>query len=105
VLKIVGVLPARYASVRFPGKPLAPIAGKPMILRVLEAGMAARRLSRVLVATDDERIASAVRGAAEKRSDLSPGGERHRPWPRPRSIPADVYVNIQETTDDVFREH
>src|SRR5262249_61962948 len=39
VLKIVGVLPARYASVRFPGKPLASIAGKPMILRVLEAGM------------------------------------------------------------------
>jgi 3-deoxy-D-manno-octulosonate cytidylyltransferase len=97
VLKIVGVLPARYASVRFPGKPLAPIAGKPMILRVLEAGMAARRLSRVLVATDDERIASAVRGAGGEAVLTSPqaASGTDRLAEAARSIPADVYVNIQ----------
>ncbi len=59
-MKIVGVIPARFASVRFPGKPLATLAGKPMILHVLEAARAASRLDRVLVATDDERIKQAV---------------------------------------------
>ncbi|HKA36393.1 MAG TPA: 3-deoxy-manno-octulosonate cytidylyltransferase [Thermoanaerobaculia bacterium] len=97
MLKIVGVLPARYASVRFPGKPLASIAGKPMILRVLEAGMAARRLSRVLVATDDERIAAAVRAAGGEAVLTSPDAASgtDRLAEAARSIPADVYVNIQ----------
>ncbi len=53
----VGVIPARHASTRFPGKPLAPIAGRPMIQRVAERAREAKRLDRVLVATDDERIA------------------------------------------------
>lgn len=53
----VGVIPARHASTRFPGKPLAPIAGRPMIQHVAERVLDAERLDRVLVATDDERIA------------------------------------------------
>ena len=64
---IIGVIPARFASVRFPGKPLAPLAGKPMVLHVWEAARAAKRLDRVVVATDDERIAACVREAEGKR--------------------------------------
>jgi 3-deoxy-manno-octulosonate cytidylyltransferase (CMP-KDO synthetase) len=54
------IIPARYGSTRFPGKPLANIAGKPMILRTIEAALACEPSSGVAVATDDERIAEAV---------------------------------------------
>jgi 3-deoxy-manno-octulosonate cytidylyltransferase (CMP-KDO synthetase) len=57
-MKFVGIIPARYASTRFPGKPLADIGGKPMIWRVYE--QAQRVFTHVFVATDDERIAAAV---------------------------------------------
>ena len=60
---IIGVIPARFASVRFPGKPLSPLAGKPMVLHVWEAARSAKRLDRVVVATDDARIADCVRDA------------------------------------------
>ena len=60
----VAIIPARYASRRLPGKPLADIAGKPMIQHVYERTSRARLVSEVLVATDDERIAMAVRGFA-----------------------------------------
>jgi 3-deoxy-manno-octulosonate cytidylyltransferase (CMP-KDO synthetase) len=60
-LPVVVIVPARYASSRLPGKPLALIAGKPMIQHVCERAAASRLAARVLVATDDERIASAVR--------------------------------------------
>jgi len=56
-----GVIPARYASSRFPGKALAPIGGRPMIQRVYEGARRARSLRTVVVATDDERIAEACR--------------------------------------------
>ncbi|HTR98139.1 MAG TPA: 3-deoxy-manno-octulosonate cytidylyltransferase [Bacteroidota bacterium] len=59
----VAVIPARYASSRFPGKPLAMIGAKPMIVRVMERARAAALVDRVLVATDDRRIADAVREA------------------------------------------
>lgn len=55
--KILGIIPARYASTRFPGKPLALITGKPLIQRVVEQCRKAPALSDVIVATDDERIA------------------------------------------------
>ena len=55
-MKIVGIVPARYASARFPGKPLALIAGKPLIQHVVEQCQKARSLSEVIVATDDTRI-------------------------------------------------
>jgi 3-deoxy-manno-octulosonate cytidylyltransferase (CMP-KDO synthetase) len=60
-MKIVGIIPARYASTRFPGKPLVPIAGKPLVQHVVERCRKADSLSEVIVATDDERIASVVR--------------------------------------------
>jgi 3-deoxy-manno-octulosonate cytidylyltransferase (CMP-KDO synthetase) len=59
-MKSIGIIPARYASSRFPGKPLVDIGGKPMIQRVYEQASAAN-LEQVLVATDDDRIAEAVR--------------------------------------------
>jgi 3-deoxy-manno-octulosonate cytidylyltransferase (CMP-KDO synthetase) len=55
-MKIVGIVPARYASTRFPGKPLALIAGKPLIQHVVERCEHADSLSEVIVATDDTRI-------------------------------------------------
>ena len=56
-VKIVGIIPARYASTRFPGKPLAPIAGMPLIRRVAVQCQKAKSLAEVIVATDDLRIA------------------------------------------------
>ncbi|MFN4083407.1 MAG: 3-deoxy-manno-octulosonate cytidylyltransferase [Bacteroidia bacterium] len=58
--KIIGIIPARYASTRFPGKPLIDIKGKSMIERVYTQSVQAKCLSKVIVATDDERIAKHV---------------------------------------------
>ena len=60
-MKIIGIIPARYASTRFPGKPLHPIAGKPLIQHVVERCREAPSLAEVIVATDDERIAEVAR--------------------------------------------
>jgi len=60
-MKIIGVIPARFASSRFPGKPLVDIAGKSMIQRVYERVLLANTISSVVVATDDNRIAEHVR--------------------------------------------
>ncbi len=59
--KIIGIIPARYASTRFPGKPLVDIAGKSMIQRVYEQAAKAEKLNQVIVATDDQRILEKVR--------------------------------------------
>jgi 3-deoxy-manno-octulosonate cytidylyltransferase (CMP-KDO synthetase) len=60
-MHIIGIIPARYASTRFPGKPLTDIGGKSMIRRVYEQASKATALSRVVVATDDDRISDHVR--------------------------------------------
>ncbi|MCP3888252.1 MAG: 3-deoxy-manno-octulosonate cytidylyltransferase [Desulfobulbaceae bacterium] len=57
---VIAIIPARYESNRFPGKPLARIGSKPMIQHVVERAQAVKMLSRVVVATDDERIARCV---------------------------------------------
>ena len=57
---MVGIVPARYASTRFPAKALALIAGKPLVLHVVERCQRAKSLAEVIVATDDERIAKVV---------------------------------------------
>src|SRR5919206_2196014 len=58
--QVVAVIPARYDATRLPGKPLADIAGRPMIEHVYRRAAAARGVDAVVVATDDERIAAAV---------------------------------------------
>jgi 3-deoxy-manno-octulosonate cytidylyltransferase (CMP-KDO synthetase) len=95
-VKILGIIPARYASTRFPGKPLAPIAGKPLIQHVVEQSQKAKSLSEVIVATDDERIA----GAAKKfcrvemtRADHPSGSDRIAEVAG--RISCDAVVNIQ----------
>ncbi|MDG1135694.1 MAG: 3-deoxy-manno-octulosonate cytidylyltransferase [Bacteroidales bacterium] len=55
-MKILGIIPARYESTRFPGKPLVDIAGKSMIQRVYDQACKAHLVSKIIVATDDERI-------------------------------------------------
>ena len=60
-MEVVAIIPARYASTRLPGKPLAAIAGQPMIRHVYERVRRAAGVARTLIATDDERIAVAVR--------------------------------------------
>src|SRR3546814_301547 len=60
-MNIIGIIPARYASSRFPGKPLVDIAGKSMIQRVYERCLLSNSLSSAVVATDDNRIADHVK--------------------------------------------
>jgi 3-deoxy-manno-octulosonate cytidylyltransferase (CMP-KDO synthetase) len=95
--KIVAVIPARYASTRLPGKPLVSLAGKPMIQHVYERTQKARAVHEVLVATDDQRIADAVRAfggqAHMTRSDHRTGTERIAEVAAHES--ADVFVNVQ----------
>ncbi len=79
-MTVAAIIPARYAATRFPGKPLARQTGKFLIQHVYEAVKAARRVGRVLVATDDQRIADAVRSfdgeVAMTRSDHPTGTDR-----------------------------
>jgi len=96
-LHAVGVIPARYQSSRFPGKPLALIGGKPLVEHVFERARAARRIDRLVVATDDARIAGAVRafgGDALMTSPLHASGT-DRLAEVARALPADLFVNIQ----------
>ncbi|HOA74324.1 MAG TPA: 3-deoxy-manno-octulosonate cytidylyltransferase [Phycisphaerae bacterium] len=79
-MPVVAIIPARYASSRFPGKPLAAETGKPLIQHVYEAVAGAKRIDRIIVATDDDRIAAAVRAfggeVAMTRADHPSGTDR-----------------------------
>jgi 3-deoxy-manno-octulosonate cytidylyltransferase (CMP-KDO synthetase) len=94
---VVAAIPARYASTRLPGKPLLPLAGKPMVQHVYERAAAAPGVSRVVVLTDDERIAAAVAafgGACELTpADCASGTDRIA-WAARRWQAAAV-VNVQ----------
>ncbi len=94
----IAIIPARYASTRFPGKPLADLAGKTMIQRVYERVSATRGIDQVVVATDDERILNHVTGfggTAVMTSKEHPSGtdrvaEVANQYPR-----ANIIVNVQ----------
>ena len=75
-MKILGIIPARYASTRFPGKPLHLIAGKPLLQHVVERCQQASALSEIIVATDDARIADVASKfcRVEMTSDRHPSG-------------------------------
>ena len=95
---VVCAVPARYASTRLPGKPLLPIAGRPMIQHVVERAREAPGLDRVVVLTDDERIAEAVRdfgGEVEMTpEDLASGTDRIA-WAARGWEGVDAIVNLQ----------
>lgn len=94
---VIAVIPARYASTRLPGKPLAQIAGRPLVQHVVERVRGAQNLARVLVATDDERIQKAVRAfggeAILTRADHRSGTDRVAEVAA--HVPAEIYLNIQ----------
>ena len=98
-MKIIGIIPARYASTRFPGKPLADINGKPMIQHVYERVKKAANLCDVLVATDDSRIYDCVHAFGGKAvmtdSDLPNGTARCEQAMRLWGGEADAVINIQ----------
>ena len=79
-MKVLCVIPARYASTRLPGKPLADICGKPMICRVYDRAKFAKRVEKTVVATDDERVKRAVEEdggeAVMTRKDHNSGTDR-----------------------------
>jgi 3-deoxy-manno-octulosonate cytidylyltransferase (CMP-KDO synthetase) len=91
------VIPARYGSSRFPGKPLARLGDKPMIQQVYERVRGARGVNRIIVATDDKRIQDVVLGfggeAVLTGKDLRTGSDRVAFVAR--TVSADVYVNLQ----------
>jgi 3-deoxy-D-manno-octulosonate cytidylyltransferase len=94
---VVVVIPARYESTRLPGKPLADIAGQPMIRRVYERAAAAMGVDRVLVATDDERIRAAVLsfgGEVRMTSSAHPTGT-DRIAEAVAGLDAEIVVNVQ----------
>lgn len=96
-MKIVAVIPARYESSRFPGKPLADICGKPMIWWVYQHAKQVKEFDELCVATDDKRIQEACArydmNCEMTRSDHRTGTDRIGEVAE--RIPADVYVNIQ----------
>ncbi len=95
--KVIVVIPARYASTRLPGKPLVPLAGKPMVQHVYERAKRAQTVHRVMVATDDQRIMDAVTAfggeARMTRSDHRTGTERIAEVAVHEA--GDVFVNVQ----------
>lgn len=94
---VVAVIPARHASTRFPGKPLAPILGKPMVLWVLERALRIKGVDEVVVATEDPRIARVVRdagGEAVLTSPECPTGS-DRVWEAVRGRACDIVLNLQ----------
>lgn len=96
-MAIVAIIPARFGSTRLPGKPLADIHGKTLIQRVWERARAATLPGRVLVATDDERIAVAVRrfGGEVALTSSAHATGTDRLAEAARSIDADIVVNVQ----------
>ncbi|MBL67290.1 MAG: 3-deoxy-manno-octulosonate cytidylyltransferase [Verrucomicrobiales bacterium] len=95
-MNIIGIIPARYASSRFPGKPLHPIAGKPLIAHVVERCREAASLAEVIVATDNDRIAEVARDFCRvemTRADHPTGTDRIAEVAA--RVDCDAVVNVQ----------
>jgi len=96
-MEVVALIPARYGSTRFPGKPLAVLRGKPMIQHVYEQTRMVRGLASVIVATDDERIANVIQTiggeVAMTRTDHPTGTDRLAEVAE--RLSADIIVNVQ----------
>lgn len=99
MMKIIGVIPSRYGSTRFPGKPLFLIKGKTLVERVYRQARKAKFLDDVVIATDDRRIFTAAEGFGARVVMTSPrcksGTDRLAEVARKYFKPSDVLVNIQ----------
>jgi 3-deoxy-manno-octulosonate cytidylyltransferase (CMP-KDO synthetase) len=95
-MRTIGIIPARYGSTRFPGKPLALIARKPLIQHVVERCQQSKKLSEVVVATDDTRIWEVAQNfcRVEMTAPDHPSGS-DRIAEVARNVPCDAVVNIQ----------
>ena len=112
-MRVVGVIPARYASSRFEGKALADILGKPMVQHVYERSLRAQTIDLVIVATDDERIYEAVKGFGGEVVMTSPDCPTgtHRVAEVIREMDCEIVLNIQgdepllepEMLDDIVK--
>ncbi len=105
-MSVVVIIPARYASTRLPGKPLLAETGKPLIRHTVEAVRGARKIDRVVVATDDERIARTVRDfegeAVLTRSDHTTGTDRLTEAVELLNLADDdIVVNVQGDEPDM----
>jgi len=98
-MRALGIIPARFASSRFPGKPLIDLCGKPMIQRVYEQALKAESLDEVWVATDDARIAQVVRAfggrAVMTPASCATGTDRLAIAAKGKAKKGDIVVNIQ----------
>lgn len=99
MIKATGIIPARYASTRFPGKPLIDLAGMSMLQRVYEKCKLSKNLSRIIIATDDERILTHAESFGAEvcmTSELHPSGtDRCAEVALKMNIDTDVIINIQ----------
>lgn len=106
-MKIIAVIPARYGSTRFPGKPLVQLKGKPLIQWVIEGAKSAKLVSEIYVATDDQRIADAVKAAGGKflmtRSECPTGTDRI--YEATQNLNFDVVLNIQGDEPQITAEY
>lgn len=97
-MKVLGIIPARYSSSRFPGKPLIDLKGKSMIQRVYEGALKSKKINRLIVATDDERILNEVKrfgGEAMMTSIDHPNGTSRCNEVLANYPDFDVVINIQ----------
>jgi 3-deoxy-manno-octulosonate cytidylyltransferase (CMP-KDO synthetase) len=96
-VRLAAIIPARYGAQRLPGKPHADLLGKPMVVRVCERAAQALGRDNVAVATDDERIESAVSKAGFRAILTDPGCRNgtERIAQAARDLPADGYLNVQ----------
>ncbi len=109
-MQVVAIIPARFGSTRFPGKPLAKQTGKYLIQHVYEQVIAARRVNRCIVATDDERIVEAVRSfggeATMTRADHPSGTDRLAEVVRGLDgTPDDIILNVQGDEPELEPAH
>lgn len=96
-MKVVAVIPARYGSTRFPGKPLTPISEKPLLQWVWEGAKQSRRIEKILIATDDAKIAKVAQGFGAEvvmtRADHPSGTDRVAE--ATQNLPVDWILNLQ----------
>ena len=108
-MKIAGIIPARYDSSRFPGKPLVEIQGKPMIIHTMENAASSPVLAKVIVATDDERIKTTVEkyggNCMLSSKSLKSGTARCAAVLKQLNEPFDAVINIQGDEPFIHQEH